>query len=222
MASTVSLAVLVAAIRRRADNQRRTDAEIGLEANRSAKALDGMITKKWSCLYRFTQTDLTTTAAQAYVAAPADFKDLIKIGWVNGSDPIRLDKMGIENEWVPTTSGSWHWGTVVPRYDVRGQNIWLAPTPTTVETLRLQYVPVLPTIEDSTPTPLDAFNGWEDWVINDVAAKLLAEEETDNTMVSQLRDRAGARIKEEASTRDLGNAPTVQRVRYRRAWRGRP
>ena len=55
MSATVSLAVLVAAVRRRADmrgSERYTDAEIALEINKSAKALDSLITTKWDCLYR--------------------------------------------------------------------------------------------------------------------------------------------------------------------------
>jgi len=221
MSNTVSMAVLVAAIRRRADmrgSTRYSDAEIALEANRSAKHLDSLITKKWGCLYRFAQSDLTTTVSQAYVACPSDFKDLVKLGWVHssGADPIRLRQMQVDDEWYPEEHSAWTWSSTVPRFDVRALNIWLAPTPTAVYTLRLQYVPVLPTIEDSTPTPLETFAGWDDWVINDVAAKLLIEEQSDAADVSQLRDRVGARIELEASTRVLDQAQTVQSTRYRR------
>lgn len=214
MASTVSLATLVAAVRRRADmvgSKRRSDADLGLEINRSAKLLYGNISSAWGERYRFTETDLSTTANQAYVAMPADFFRLIKVGIIEtaGADPIRLDRMSIEDEWG--------WDGDIPRYDVRNQQIWLAPTPDSVFTLRVQYVPVLPTITDSgTPVLFDGINGWEEWIVCDVAIKLLVEDSEDTTEIERVFSRADAMIMDQAPRRDVGAPHTVQRVRERR------
>jgi len=222
MASTVTLAVLVAAVRRRADmvgSTRRTDAEIGLEINRSAKELDGKMVSAWGERRRMTSADVTTTAAVAYVALPSDFFRLVKVGWVSGGDVYRLEPMDLDDDWDLT--GSWACESYLPRYELRNEQLWLAPIPSSVETLRVHYIPVLPTITDSgTPVTFNGVHGWEDWVITDVAMKLLLEEETDVTGLAQHLARQEARIMEQAPRRDIERSHTVRRVRMRRRLRG--
>lgn len=226
MSATVTLAELVASVRRRADmrgSTRYSDAELGLEINRSAKLLYGKVSSAWGERYKFTQTDLTTTADQAYVALPSDFLKLVKVGWVesSGSSPIRLDPMSLEDEWQPDAT-NWDWNSSVPRYEIRNEQLWLAPTPTAAYTLRCQYVPVLPTIVDGgSPVTFDGVTGWEEWVVLDVAIRLLVEEESDAAALAQLQARTWKDIEDQAPRRDVGNPHTIQRVRGRRLDRGR-
>lgn len=217
MAAPVTLAYLVSQIRQRAENNRSTDAEIEAKIQSSAKELDGKIVTAWGDKRRFAEVDLTTTVNQAWVVLPSDFFRLYKVGWVNGDAVHRLRPMDDSEDWTVTTA---NWSACPPVYEIRNEQLWLAPTPTSIYTLRLHYCPVLPDVADPA-APFNGVNGWEEWVISDVAIKLLLEEEGDVSDLERHLGRQERRIIEQAPRRDVERPHTVQRVRRRR-WRRWP
>jgi hypothetical protein len=214
MPAPVTLAYLVAEIRKRAENRRNTDAEIQAMVQSSAKELDGKIVTSWGEKRRFTETTLTTTPGQAFVALPNDFFRLYKVGWVDGVTVHRLRPMDHNDDWFITNS-LWSAAFGMPRYEIRNDQLWLAPTPGQAYQLRLHYCPVLPTITDPA-VPFNGVHGWEEWIITDVSIKLAIPEETDTTELEKHLGRQERRIIEQAPRRDNDNAHVVQRVRRRR------
>lgn len=77
-------------------------------------------------------------------------------------------------------------------------------------TYRLWYVPTTTLLSSGSDTWED-FNGWGEYVICDVAAKLLIKEETDPSAVMAQKAAYGARIRESAR-RYLDSPQTVQDV----------
>jgi len=224
MSRTVSLANLVARAKRRADMSNstfRTTAEWEDEVQQSAQAFWCMLLSHRGHAWDFAQTDLTTTASQAYVALPADFLELVKVGWVaaSGDDPYRLEPFALEDEWLPDVTRGWDLYSI-PAYAIRGQNLWLTPTPDTAYTLRMQYIPRLATLTDSgSPVQLDGIAGWDDWVTWDVAIKMRIQEESDVRTHLAERERTQELIIEAATNRDRGTPHRVQRVRAATTWR---
>jgi len=96
------------------------------------------------------------------------------------------------------------------RYEIRGNSIFLHPTPDSTEELRLEYIPV-PTNLAADDDVWDSVNLWTEWVVLDVLIVCAAKEETDATAWVQQREKVEARIKGIA-TRDLSEVKTSATV----------
>ena len=223
MARPVSLATLRDSARLQADMEASsfvTDVEVEDLVQSSATRLYDIILTAWGERYFFAQTDLTTTASQAYVNLPSNFYRLLKVGWVVGSstDPVRLEPFQDDAEWADSfwgSSGSWS-NSNPPRYQLRADQLWLDPTPSSAETLRLQYVPIMPEIEDATPTPFQGVNGWDRWIVLDVAIQLKIKEESDVRALQTEREKVEGEIRNMVPRRDVGRTHRIQRRRTRR------
>jgi hypothetical protein len=66
--------------------------------------------------------------------------------------------------------------------------IRLYPIPTSGQTYYVHYVPTTTTIDDSADV-LRGINGWEEWIVWDVAIKCLLKEDRDPRNFMQERDR---------------------------------
>lgn len=227
MARSVSLATLVQEARLRADMESSsfvTDTEVGRLVQASGTWLYDLILSAWGERYFFEQSDVTTTASQAYVSLPSDFYRLLKVGWVEGgsTDPLRLEPFQSDEEWSDAywgSAASWS-RTNPPRYQVRGSDyLYLDPTPSSVQTLRVQYVPIMPEIEDTTPVPFQGVHGWDEFIVLDVAIKLRIKEESDVRDLQGERQMQIQRIEGMAPRRDVGRTHKVQRRRARRVYR---
>ena len=104
-------------------------------------------------------------------------------------------------------------------YCLMGGELWLFPTPQAVHTLRVDYIPITPVV-DNVGT-FDAFNGWEKFIIASAAAQLLAEEQSDPSFFLAQRTELRTRIESQARLRDAGEPSQVVDVRGPRWWRGR-
>lgn len=218
MSRTATLAVMIAAVRWRADMPDTTfvtDADIEYEINQSALDLYDKLLSAWGEGWRFTQSNLLTTANVAYVALPADFYRLIKVGWrVTASEnPRQLQPFQSRDEWLPDDPQTWD-EVELPGYAIRNHSLYLSPTPTAIYTLVLQYVPALAAITASPSAPLEGVHGWEDYVIYDCAIKLKIKEEVDATALAVERARHEARILQMAPSRDVEAPSRIQRVRH--------
>lgn len=186
------------------------------EINNSATALYDKILLAWGEDYFGTRSTLLTVAGVDTVNAPTDFYRLLGLDWLSGSEYITLGPIdwSRRNDYQATT-----WGlSLRPRYLLSANRIILAPTPSSVETLRIHYVPTITTV-DSTH-PLEGVHGWDEFVVLDVAIKCREACRMDPGTMMVDRDRCEARIVAMAPRRDMREVPKLSRRRVRTwAWR---
>ena len=100
------------------------------------------------------------------------------------------------------------------RYQLRGSQIRITPTPSSGYTGRLLYVPTLAELSaDGDTFPTGFPPGFTRWVIHDVAVKCLLKEESDASQLMADRDRIGMRLLSEMKERDLNEPIYVADVR---------
>jgi len=98
-------------------------------------------------------------------------------------------------------------------YSVRGMRLWLHPIPSNAGQLELWYVPqfkYLENLEDLVPAVFP--NGWEEYVIEGVAARLLEKEESDASPQRARQQQILQRIMILAEDRDAGQPHQMQDV----------
>lgn len=99
------------------------------------------------------------------------------------------------------------------RYRVQGKKVIITPKPTSSTTFTLWYTPTFTPLENGTDT-FDFDNGWEDYVIIDVAIQLLGIEESDELLAlwQGRLNKIEQRIKDDCTIRDQGLSPTATDV----------
>lgn len=80
-------------------------------------------------------------------------------------------------------------------------DVW--PYPTRDRFFRVMYVPSLDRdTSDGDNTAYDGVNGWDQWVVLDVAIAILTKEESDTSLLERERDRVEARIRSKHGKQD--------------------
>ena len=118
------------------------------------------------------------------------------------------------------------YGAVASRWNLIGNMIEILPPGVSGASYLLWYVPTMPVLVNPTDT-IDAYwltvNGWQEYVIYDVAMKsLLKEESLDAAQImNQLKNEIGMRILTEAKPRDISQPKSiVDMQRVRNPWGG--
>lgn len=97
------------------------------------------------------------------------------------------------------------------KYKITGNRLWLHPTPTSAARLELWYVPQFKLLENSDDLiPLQFPNGWEEYIIEGVAARMLEKEESDSSPMRRQQEKALQRILVLAEDRDVGEPHQMQ------------
>jgi len=183
------------------------------EINQSATGLYDKILLAWGEDYFGTSNALTTGIGKWNNNAPSDFYRILGLDWVQSSgalvtlQPLDWSKRA---EYTNQT-----WSARTPVYHLQRDIIYWYPTPTSVESVTLNYVPTLATLDGS--TDLEGINGWDEFVVLDAAIKCRESCRMDTTTLMADRDRAEARIIAMAPRRDIRATAKVSRRRSR-AW----
>jgi hypothetical protein len=95
------------------------------------------------------------------------------------------------------------------RYAVQGSNLKFIPIPSIGNSIEVYYIPQPLKLVIAAPAAgesltFDAINGWDEWVICDLAAKMLMKQERDSSGLVGLREAAKNRILTMAPARDAG------------------
>jgi hypothetical protein len=93
-------------------------------------------------------------------------------------------------------------------WTLAGTTLYIVPPEQAAGTYRLWYVPQATTFGTSSAATVETQNGWEEYMICDVASKVLAKEESDPSFCLAGKAAAKARI-EEMVTRSLQEPATV-------------
>ncbi len=183
MARTVTLLSLRTWARQLADvesDPNITDAELTALANRHlCEVYDALVDAGPPDVYASTTT-VTTVAGTTLYALPADFRNLLELYAQESATQFRLLHPmgnGERGRYRPPT-GAW--------------------------TLTLDYIPVPPTLVNSSDT-FDGVSGWEELIANLMARDVMVKREADPGVVINTIDRLNARIQSRARNRDRGH-----------------
>ena len=130
-------------------------------------------------------------------------------GWVSVDKYNFIDR---NRFFYPNTSSTLY-GVFNLQYRMMGNFLELIPVPSQGQPFRIQYIPKLPVLlkpEDLTTTSI---SGWIEYVITDVAIKILQKEESDVSVLAAQKMALKQRIETSAVNRDAGRPDTISDVR---------
>ncbi len=165
----------------------------------------------------------TTLSGQALYTLPADFYKVVTVYWlVSGSVTngqwSRITKFSPTESEMQSPQQGWtgypymldgHSSTNV-RYRIQANSIRFLPTPTSTQTVKVNYVPYQADLVDPTDT-IETY-GFDRWLRYDIAAQYLEKEESDSAPMIQRRNEEERRILEMAD-RDNVEPPRIQDTR---------
>lgn len=214
MARTYTWAQIRTKIRQRTNKEKSqfvTDSEIdGLMEESLANLHSFMVLQNEN--YKISSTTINTIAGTSDYALPADFFKLRGVDVVDstvGSYPLKQlnwEDRHIANNTALTASN-------LIGYVFYNNNLRLLPTPQDVKTLTVYYLPAAP-VYVSDATTIDGVNGWETYVIYDVASTIVMKEERDPSAMLAKKAQALINIKQQISNRDYENPITVSDTKY--------
>lgn len=216
MAKSVTLSYVKTAAQRRADmlnsafieTQELTDM-----VNSSYAELYDLLTTLYGNDYYATTSILNFVNGQQSYTLPSDFYKLLGVDLkIDATRKAALkpfmfpERNRYQNSLLPSI-----YGFLQFRYRLNGNNIIFTPVPDSAREVTLWYIPVVSTLVNEGDT-FDGVNGYEEYIIIDVARKLRIKEESD---VSELMaDKAAmiTRINDSAQNRDAGMPERVMDV----------
>lgn len=155
---------------------------------------------------------ITTDGINDHYTLPTDFYKLLgvdlqlsntqaasSIGWIT----LRKFNFAQRNQYtLPNIQTLW--GRTNILYRLSGNQIWFIPLPMSAQPLRVWYIPRFVPLVNPTDS-FDAINGWEEWVVNDVAMKALVKDESDLSGVEALQSVQNDRLASIIENRDAGS-----------------
>lgn len=217
MASNTTLGAITLAAQQRADMENGTfisASEWTAMVNASLQQLWEKIIEAYGSDYEVqTPYSLTTDGTNDRYALPSDFFKLLGVdlqltsgtaaGWVT----IWRFNFAERNRWsLPNLRGIVGRGNL--RYRLLGGDIMFTPLPLAGQTLRLWYVPAFTPLVNASDA-FDGVNGWEEWVINDVAMKALIKEESSIDDLMRMQSIQEDRLQSIVENRDAGAPATT-------------
>lgn len=207
--ASVTLATMRTRIRQRTDQEYSdsefvTDAELTQLINTSYNELYGLLIRH--SLHRTETVQTITANGAASYALPTDRFAILGVFRIDGTATksflARHDHRKRPDTAVKSPAAT---------YRVIGGNIEFIPVPAS-GTYEVVYVPIPGTLVDDADE-LDGVLGWEEYVVVDVAIRVLMKEESDVTDLKGERDRLHARIVDEANHAEMSEGLVVANVR---------
>lgn len=218
MARTVTLSSLEAQARQRSDSEsltnRHTQAQVWEYINESWAELYNILIQTGQEYY-LSSYSFNTTAGTTDYALPADFY-LDK-----GADTTIAGCVVLLDRWQWEERDQYDaitvWSPGVPwAYALVGSNISLRPSPPSGVTVRLWYYPA-PSRMTSGSNSIDCLAGFEEYIVCDVAAKILTKDDRDPSLVLQQKEAARRVIERMSANRSRSNPNRVIRRWRKRA-----
>lgn len=213
---TITLAELRLQARQRSDMEKSKlvkDSELNSYINNSIAELHDIMCEAYSSDYYVQSTEFAVSSGVNSYPLPSDFyilkgvdlkldnQDFITVKPFNFNERNRFSELGV---WDLA-------GVTNVRYRIVGNNIVFNPTPDRNVTIKLWYVPVATKLVNDTDT-LDDFNAFSEYVIVDVAIKMLQKEESDVTVLAAQKAELEKRIRDRAQIRDAGSPQAVSDI----------
>lgn len=181
-----------------------TQDELNIEVNASLQAFYALLMDCQGDDYFATYADVTTVASADTSDLPDGFVRALNVTWLRDTDdPVQLEQAQARDARMSGLVAQ-SWDCYTPKWALHGVNAlrWF-PTPNAVYTVRLTFVKLPADLDEllESGDTFDAGPGWEEWVVNDVCAKLADREERDPGRFVQERERMEARIRDQAPQR---------------------
>ncbi len=135
-------------------------------------------------------------------------------GWATVEKYNYIDR----NTYFYPNSNSTIYGVFNCRYRWMGNNLELIPYPSSNQPFRIQYIPRLAALLQPQDVTSTSISGWLEYVITDVAIKILQKEESDVTVLAAQKMMLTQRIQSAAQNRDAGQPDTISDVRGTNYW----
>lgn len=113
------------------------------------------------------------------------------------------------NRYLYPQTGSQIYGILGLAYRWMGSAIEFIPTPSANQQIRLQYIPKLPILLKPYDITTTNVSGWLEYVIIDVAMKIITEEEGDVSTLGAEKLLIKERIEAASQNRDVGRPDTI-------------
>jgi len=215
MANTITLAEIKTQARERADMENSSfisDTELLSYVNLSYAELYDLLVSRFEDYYTM-DTTLVVASGASSVSLPADFYKLRGVDRsISSNDWVAIPKFNFNNRNNRNTNVSRLMsGQFNVAYRIVGNSLHLTPTDTAAGSYRLWYVPTYTKLVDSTDT-VDGVNGWEEYIIVDVAIKMLAKEDSSVSHLMQQKQALIDRIESMAQNRDIDQPETISDV----------
>jgi len=211
VADNVTLSSLRDQARKRADMENSsfwTDAQVNTAINASLKRLYNFLVSTFNDEYYVTSEDISSVAGQGTYSLNASFFKLLGIDVGNGASPTQwfsLEKFAFAER---NTRRDHTWAIHDYRYRLWGSTVKVIPTPPGGLTFRVWYIPAMTELSADGDTA-DGVSGFEEWVVLDVAMKMLRSEESDTAELAADKAEMEQHIKEMASPRDANSPASV-------------
>lgn len=187
------------------------DAELLVYINSSIAELHDLLVATYSDYYIESYEFSTVAGTDAYDLPAAFYKLKGVDALLSGSDYYSIRPFNF-NERNLNQSGTWGiLGAPALRYRLIGDQVKFSPAPNGVYSMKLWYVPT------ATALAVDAdifpdLNNFAEYVIVDVAMKMLAKEESDVTVLSALKMDLRKRIENMAQNRDAEQPESISDI----------
>lgn len=216
---SITLAQLRLEARQRADMTNSTfvtDSELTSYINNSISELHDILVQSYGEDYYINDVSFTTAnKAESYeIASIIPNGDFYKIRGVdaklNNSDWFTLKPFNFNerNKNLGSTTNS---GISSVKYRLLGSNIMFTPIPDDSIDVKIWYIPLAQTLVDDTDSYND-LNNYSEYVIVDVAIKMLQKEESDVSVLAHQKQALKERINSASKNRDAGSGDSVSDV----------
>jgi cell division protein FtsB len=222
MAASVTLGSMKLQAREKADqvnSQFVSDAELTRYVNASAKKLYNMLVEAGE-FYFISQDDIAITSNESTYPLADDFFKLLGIDIVldAAGNAVTLLPFQFDQRNAYLFTPTWNVvGISNLRYMIQGPNVKFAPVPNGNQTVRVWYAPTFTNLVDDTDT-FDGINGWEEYVILDVAIKMMGKEESDTNDLKVERQVYEEKVEALKQNRDIGAPSRVTDTSGRPPW----
>jgi hypothetical protein len=224
MARTRTLGQILSTIRVRADIKNATDrwpdADLIDRVNQSYSDLWDEILKAHGHEPYLQTFDLQTVANTSTYALAPDFYQMHSVKWVLGAELVELEPFEL-HEMVGQYTLVWPYGPR-PRWRAIGLDpvtnvaqVMFDPIPTAsnnrIRTFYVPHAPIFDTAGGDNSKPINGFNGYENYVVWDVAAQILEEEDRDSTTFLRRREESRQKVMGTAPHRNSAGPEFINR-----------
>lgn len=155
----------------------------------------------------------TTLSNVTSYALPPDFLSLLSVDiflsstWKVNGRPFQEEERNVYTG--PTIPVGWTYGLPI-WYQLQAGNIVFLTNPSSIYQIGLNYVPTAPQFGDPNDT-LDCVNGWEEWIVLDIAQKFLLKDGQLDALgaIANMQEKQRIRIVSAVPNRDMGAAEIV-------------
>lgn len=204
--------------RQRADMENATiigEGELTSYVNNSIAELYDILCEAYGSDYYVTDTGaLSIVSGQSSYDLPSDFYEMVGVDIRTPGDTNwqTIERYNFNERNRYPDGAVWNlFGYTNIRYRVVGNKISFTPTPDADYEYRLHYIP-LPTPLINPTDELNDFNSYSEYVIVDVAIKMLVKEESDPSVFVMQKQALEKRIRDKAANRDAANADTISDI----------